>query len=502
MSSQIDRGDPDVEQRPDGAVKPTLVPDLMKIGAVPTNTQMDVETDILEPVVQSETFCRFRLQNKGILHSNSKLTFSVVGGLTGTDNAFFPLNVGVHSLIERCVLKSGTKTLCETDGFNQFMAYRSCFINPQHNKQREAFTTGRMMCRQWVYNNGTYTNSYDGNAVGSMSDYNANGYTLDTGVEIQRLNLAPAAHELRLPNQCLVTEEGVDRSPVYQISLNDLFPFLKMNQLPLYMVKEELDVELHYAPANNRICVSEADGITASLDFTETKFIADYIYYPQEMMDAYAEANRKLSFTYVDYRRVRHTVTSDNANANTIILNLGGAGRIVNKVFFCLTSDKTDPANPVIQPERTLLNIFTADSVQPNFGGPAALRSFGSVTHNLKYNDKQLYPIDVTNTARMFDNIAQAEGSTPFISKDEYSNNLSLITSQLVEQQDLRSQIWGMSFWTCDRLNTNERVNSRGIELYQTWDFLKLERNYTLNCWLELVRFATLEDGAFSVSWA
>ena len=160
VPTTISSGEPlDASSRPAGASAPSNVPDLMKIGAVPSNTLMDVETDILEPVVQSETFCRFRLQNKGILHSNSKLTFAVNGGLTAApgqpdDNAFFPLNIGVNSLIERCVLKSGTKTLCETDGFNQFMAYRSMFINPQHNKQREAFTTGRMMCRCWVYDDG------------------------------------------------------------------------------------------------------------------------------------------------------------------------------------------------------------------------------------------------------------------------------------------------------------------------------------------------------------
>ena len=53
------------------------VPNLMMIGAMPINTQMNVETDILETVVFSETFCRFRLQNKGILHSNSKIVFAL-----------------------------------------------------------------------------------------------------------------------------------------------------------------------------------------------------------------------------------------------------------------------------------------------------------------------------------------------------------------------------------------------------------------------------------------
>jgi len=503
VPTTISSGEPlDASSRPAGASAPSNVPDLMKIGAVPTNTLMDVETDILEPVVQSETFCRFRLQNKGILHSNSKLTFAVNGGLTAAappdDNAFFPLNVGVNSLIDRCVLKSGTKTLCETDGYNQFMAYRSMFINPQHNKQREAFTTGRMMCRCWQYNDGLAGPSEDGAnvAAGEQSNSNAVGYTLDTGVETERLNALPAARIVKVPDQCYVTTRAVDREPVYQIALNDLFPFLKMNQLPLYMCKEELDIELHFAGAPFRLCINGVDAVGTQIVTTETKMIADYIYYPQEMMDAYANANRKLAFTYVDYRRVRHTVTAVAGVANTVILNLGGAGRIVNKVFFCTTIAKG--ANP----ERSLLNDFTADGLQPTLGGAAAARTFGTLTHNIRYNDNYLYPVDITNPSRVVDNITQAEGSPPFVSKDEWSQQESLITLQRVEGDQLEQQLRSISMWTCDRLNRNERINSRGLELYATWDTLENVGDHTLNAWLEVVRYAVLEDGQFTVTFA
>ena len=51
----------------------TNVPDLVRIGMIPTNTAINIETDVLDPVVHSDTFCRFQLQNKGILHSHSKI---------------------------------------------------------------------------------------------------------------------------------------------------------------------------------------------------------------------------------------------------------------------------------------------------------------------------------------------------------------------------------------------------------------------------------------------
>ena len=57
---------------PTGGGAPTMggIPDLMKIGSIPVNTVQEVETAILEPVVRSDTFARFVLPNKGLLHSS------------------------------------------------------------------------------------------------------------------------------------------------------------------------------------------------------------------------------------------------------------------------------------------------------------------------------------------------------------------------------------------------------------------------------------------------
>jgi hypothetical protein len=54
-----------------------MVPDLLKLSPMVTSTATDVETSITEPVVISDTFCRFVLLNKGILHSHSKITLAV-----------------------------------------------------------------------------------------------------------------------------------------------------------------------------------------------------------------------------------------------------------------------------------------------------------------------------------------------------------------------------------------------------------------------------------------
>ena len=494
----------DASTRPAGSLAATEIPDLMKIGAAPVNTQMDVETDILEPVVFSESFCRFRLQNKGILHSNSKLTFAVDISNGSKNTTFLPFNIGIHSIIDRAVLKSGTKTICETSDFNHFMNFRSTFINPQHNKQRESITSGRQMCRKWEYNNASYRYSDEGNGGASgttQSIYNASYYTLDTGVEVDKLNnLVGVNRDILLPhynymNGSATTTAGAGGSsaPVFQITLNDLFPFLKMNQLPLYMMNEELDIELHFSDESQRCCVraGETDTYSAKLIQNECKMVADYIFYPQEIMDAYRNSNSKMSFTYVDYRLVKHTVVAAGDVVNDIILNVGGAGRVVNKLFFCL--NPTAGANP----ERSINNEYRARGLKNDSAGT----SLAVINHNIKFNDKNLYPLDVKNIARVFHNIQQAEGSVPFISKDEFCDTQSAISLSGVEGYELMSEIAMESFWIEDRLNRNERINSRGIEVYNTWDSL-IADTYTMRCWLEIVRFATLENGILTPSYA
>ena len=524
MEPETQRSAPslDASTPPPGGVKPSQIPDLMKIGSAPVNELMDVDTDILEPVVFSETFARFRLQNKGILHSNSKLTFAVdtsASAGAGIHGAFFPLNIGVHSLIDRCVLKSGTKTICETSDFGHFMAFRSTFINPQHNKQRESITTGRQMCRKWEYNDGANKEPLTGDGAGA-SDVNASAYSLDTGVDVNRFDLLPANRETILPYVTQFNKgpsaSGTGRTkPVFQIALNDLFPFLKMNQLPLYMMNEELDIELYFAKEDRRACWNRpANDYSWKMDRNSCKMVADYIYYPQEMMDSYANANSKMSFTYVDYRLVKRTINNVTdpatvpplvAGSRTVIQNLGGAGRIVNKIFFGLEpqvgATNTDKA-------QSLFNDYQAQGNVPAPTGTSA-DSTNNTIHNVRYNDNFLYPVDIQNNSRLFYNIHQSEGSVPFISSDEYDGQQTLISGAKVMSYKLDDALSQKSYWTEDRLNRNERINSRGIELYQTWKALPggvpvapATNVYTFRCWLEVVRSATLEDGILTPTWA
>jgi len=479
------------------------VPDLLKIGPESLNSEMEVLSDILDPVVFNQHFCRFRLQNKGILHSNSKITFSVDVSAHDDGVSAFPLGVGCMGLIDRCVLKIGGNTVSECSDFGHFSSYQSTFINPQHNKQREYVTTGRQMCRKWEYDDGALAGGTAGSGA-TVSDTSAPKYTLDFGNEINRLNKVVGARQNDMPREVQFEKGGGDSkngtktSPVFQISLNDLFRFMKMNQLALYLFKEDIDIELYFSDSHIRGITLANHNANFHINRDDVKLVADYIFFPQELMTQYAEANRNMSFTYVDYRLSKSTIVADGVNPNKIIQNIGGSGRVVNKVMYMLSLNRGAADNP----ERTLFNVYTSrggDVDRTNGNVPS--RNMGVLSHNLRYNDEYLYPIDITNRSRLFSNLAQSHGSNPFISKDEYSGEQDLISAELVFGRSLSPLASTHFTYVEDRLNRNQRVNSRGIEIYRTFDSLPAG-TYTLRVYLELVKMAVLKDGILTSTFA
>jgi hypothetical protein len=485
----------------------SAVPDLMRIGAINTEMVQDVQTIITDPVVFDQNTCRITLQNIGFLHSLSRITFQVEAGSanasTGANaNMTFPAGVGIHSLIERATLMIGGKTVCELEDFGHFMGYKSMFIDGQINKQRESVLSGRIMAHEFQsadvdesassYNidNGTdpyTTNDLFGTATGWFPD-------ADTSASATLVNSLGV-----VPNDNLL----VRNEPELQVALADLFPFLRFNQLPLYMMNEQVSINLVFVPKGQNRRAARQGVSGADQDFNiktgSVKLIADYIVFPGEIMAQYQEANKEMNFNYVDYRLTKRTYNGSGAVSQTQqILNVGGAGRVINKIFCAMANDN--------QGQDNILNAFTSAAPGTNGSGNVQI-----LTTNVRYNDEYLYPIDRTNPALQFHDIVQTEGFVPHITKDEYNTENSRTTggglsNVLTYNGHLPfAQLSGKFFYQAHRLNKNERINSRGIEvetLYSALPDLGGVLNYTQRVWIEVLRTATLKDGIFDCYYA
>jgi hypothetical protein len=497
------------------------IPDLVKIGTIPTDTAIDIATEILEPVSFSQSECRFVLTNKGILHSNSRLTFALSGEVINAagmgDDAFLPANIGIASLLQRVRLTVGGKTISEIEDFNHYYAYESMFIPPETNKEREQVFTGRvglgvkptLTQRQTTYEVAGNASSVVAGNIESLTE--ADSVCIDNGKDFDQnfsSNTTILANDVAPGNTRQVWDfQREANKGVFSILLADLFPFLKMNQLPLFMMKEQVAIHLTFEPqvstAANSKRVSTRFGKAANNDANilrgDVKMVADYIFYPQEMMEQYMISNRNMSFNYVDYQFVKRDVASAEFSGQ-LIQNVGGAGRIVNKV--CVQVENKKPLT------QGVINNYGSDTPLVSATGN------GTITTNIRYNDLFLFPIDVSNSARQFHNVVQTEGRIPHVSRDIYSGQGQLAKEAVFGSFEkypmgsaygggtsaLNADVRSRANWHCYQLNRGERVNSRGIELYDKRT--TMSGSSTLRCWLQVVRMAQLNNGMMEVVYA
>ena len=451
------------------------IPNFLMLEQIPANYVQQIETDLLEPVVftqgsaTTDGFARFTLQNKGFLHSHSKLFIALEPG-ADIAKGFLQPQVGIGQIVKKAVLKIGNKALNELDSWSGLHAVKSSLITNENNYEREMFTTGRWFSHEFDYN--------------ADSRVFADDYSLDTGME-------KIGDDRQLPSWYKMQSSATAECPSFQIDLSDLFPFLKVNQLPLYMIREPITIELTFQPTTTlRLQTGSGDtGTSANIVRDELKFCADYIFYgATDEMDRFESANQDMSFSFVDYRLVENT-TSPPALSSKVIRNLGMANRVVPRIITTLP-DSANANTTILGPNNSIAPLTSASGVQ----------SSAAIRYNVRYNDRFEYTSDVDSVARLFSNFTQSEG-VPFIARAEYSGQtVDSITSGTVEGRVQATSLDGSMFYLGTRL-TNGRVGQRGIELSISGDFppsgvsvIDLMRTYC-----EYVRVARLSGGQMEV---
>jgi len=471
------------------------IPDLVRIGEIPSEYGQTVHTDIIDPVTSSQTSARFTLNRvAGFLHSNSKITFSC-DPLTNT-SSFYPLQVGVGQLISEAHLRIGNKTVCSVQDFATLFAYQSLFLTNENNKEREQYLSQRAINHGWNYT--------------SNSDTSAQAYSLDLGRNpVSAVDgLVGTFNRELLPFQQhdATSAETRSEAPVYSLYLSDLFPFLRQNQIPAFMINDEIHIDLVWTPETSnlsggvqsrRMCCSSigTETVQYQINLNELKLVYDSISYDGEIMRKYAEQNPRISFSYVDYRLAKRT--GDQTAFTNLTFPVGGNGRLVTKVIFGIQAH----------------NNYLAKSLMNGDGQSFSGTNGNPLSVNLRYNDRFEYSVDRNNTALLFHDLQHAEGQVPFVSRQEYSNEeavpadpaggVTALTTGTFEGNIQNGRTTGLlsNFsWNAIKPNRGERINNKGMDL--VYKNTLAAGNYTLRCYLELMKVATIENGEFNCYFA
>jgi len=457
------------------------IPDFIRLQQIPVNYVQQVESDLLEPVVfqqgtqTTNGFCRFTLQNKGFMHSHSKIFVALEPQADNgsSSDCYFAPHLGVAQVVKKAVLKIGNKTLNELESWDGLHAVKSSLINNEDNFEREMYMTGRCMANKFVYNN-------DDNQL-------AENVGLDTGFETEKDN-----DQLFLPDALVMDGARKSEVPTFMIDLSDLFPFLKIHQLPLYMIKEPINIELTFHPTIKQRCqIAGVSGIGTEQEFhivrDELKLCADYIFYgATDEMERYANANKDLNFSFVDYR-VIETTTAHGDLASGVIRNLGMANRLVPRVITTLPMTSQNEES-ILGSNNSIAPFLNASGVQ-----------VGNLKYNIRYNDRYEYTSDIDNTARLFSEFTNSEG-VPFINRTMYAAQGNMLeNTETFEGRNQDTNLEGQLFYVGTRL-TNGRVGQRGLELHISGTWAGSGRTPDLlRCYCEYLRVARLVDGMIEI---
>ena len=481
----------------DDPVSADRIPDLVKIGQIPSEYGQTLSTDIIDATTISQSKARFTLQRvAGFLHSNSKVTLAV----TPKTNArgYYPVSVGVSNLVKSAQLLIGNQVVCSIDDYSVFHSYASLFVSNEDNKEREQYLSQRCV---------NHAPRYSARSVADITDIPPNcapKVSLDLGRNPVQDKGTGASTQQFLPFQVNdgTSAQTISEAPVYSVYLSDLFPFMKYNQLPAFMLDQEVHIDITFQDALSsisgasrgiRMLVDSAGDQQVSYDINtqECKLIYDSISYDGEVMQKYAEQNKTLSFSYVDYRLAKRT--GDETAFADLTFPVGGNGRLVSKVMFALQPH----ANAV---GRSLVGLTSAGATMPD----------SELTMNLRYNDRFEFSVDRSNKALLFHTTQQAEGKVPMVLKDEYgkcgtnANPRNMLTTDTFEghaQSSDTAGLYGNFNWVAVKPNRNERINNQGIDLVYKSPTLPAG-TYTLRTYLELLKVATIKDGQFNCYFA
>ena len=488
-------------------------PDLINLRQLPTSTAQEVESDILRPVVFSSDnqFCRFELEPKGFLSPSSSISLGCqVKTTDGIKTAFYPLSVGVHSLIQRAVLKTSSgRVLCDVEEFGWFKGLKNTFSDGSTMKERDQYKNGTAL--SW----GPYYLPADGTTNTDLFEANtqAERLVLQNGKEYGGQNTAGARVGLTPKKFGIVSSEANhnELSPTFSIALHDLFPFLKGgNQLPLFMMgNDRIQIELYFTPPAKleRMVLSKADegatGFEFQIDQNSVEFISDHIFYPGQM-DRWATMNKDLTFQYFDYVIARQQIISAGDatdNSKTNIRNVGGAGRLVTRCYSGYKHLTADPDRQITGSYNASGNVNTGDAV-------------GTLESNLFYNEKFLFPQSVKNGARHYHNLRDAEKRQLYVPRPIYSGGGSEMIPDTADggtyhfDGRTQEQLVSSQFYQGWRLNHGERVGTKGIDLHMNMrdaagDGEGLANGkYLQIVYTEQLRYATLKDGQIEVYWS
>ena len=239
------------------ARNPNAIPRVLQtynVDAAPINQRL--ETEILYPVVKSQSSCRFVFRPTGILDSNSKLQMSLL--MSDANEHFLPVSTGIASLVKNAYLEIGGKRISSVRDFGFWKTWKNLQFTNDYKLDIGLPREGLCDVLEGTWSAGSTDTSLTGK--GHLKNVFAN-----------------------VPAQYRPTNAN---TPRFMLTLGDLIPCLKNFRLPLFAISQEVALIIEWQPDTKNLRYCSANGVgaaTSTIVEADLLIVADYLFYPNLM---------------------------------------------------------------------------------------------------------------------------------------------------------------------------------------------------------------------------
>ena len=365
---------------------------------------MEVESSVLEPLNISDNTARFVLENVGILSKDSVLQFQLTVPTAQSGKAFLPVGAGIYGLIKSAVLRVGARRICDINSLGFYKSMTHSYDTPSYRTNRTRILKGI---------NSTLLPTPVG-----PTDKNA-GKFIPAGSQLEYENQANLPADIALTDSHLTT-------PCWSLFLRDLFPILNSIELPLFLLKDEIAIDLVFNTqlaadvAANGVgtlcCFSPPALATCSLYKPSCRLFLDTILYSNERMELIQQsvnAQQGMSLPYTDVIQNVASIPrlSVRANANDVV----NSGPVINQVPISGFRAKNILWAYTLPDRATHITSGTAIPppaerfYNPLLGKYALTAYHKDATWDMRVNDRLIFPQPVTSAT-----IKAAEAETVY----------------------------------------------------------------------------------------
>ncbi len=370
------------------------LPDILKVQTLPTISNMEIKTEILDPITASDNEIVFQIPKNGILDGGSFVSLAVRTA-NGVADAFFPLQTGIHGLVKSAFLMSGSKVIASTEDYGHYQTMLRQFETPEHRAYVEQVKSGNSMDRFCEVDDAT------GRLMPKDLQYNT--FANDNGARA----VVPAF---------IKPTDDDSTTPIFCVPLSQLIPFMRSRQLPLFAMKENVFLRLvlntQTALTDGTICCFPAGSGSSGVikpSQTNIKFYSDHLYYKDGSMEATQKAifsENGLSYIYEDMVLTTHQLpavnnpTSPAITEQKIERDIAVSGRVVRSIL--IAEKETNKAH-------SLLGLYHSEA------------DLTDREYNFRINEQRLYDRDMKNPAQKYNELSKVMAKPLQVPKQLYS---------------------------------------------------------------------------------